>query len=78
MLNFGPGEIALVAVFALLIFGPRRLPEIARTVGKALREFKRATSELTDELKSGLDDQPPPPPPPPPPTTQERRPGPRG
>jgi len=50
--RFGPGEIVIIAVFALLIFGPRRLPEMARSAGKALREFKRATAEVTDELRS--------------------------
>lgn len=47
-----------IAVFALLIFGPKRLPEIARSMGKALREFKRATSGFTDELKAELNDHP--------------------
>lgn len=56
--SFGPGEMLFIAVFALLIFGPKRLPEIARSMGKALREFRKATSGLTEELKAGLDDHP--------------------
>lgn len=55
-MNFGPAEMLVVGTLALLIFGPQRLPEIARTIGKALREFKKATSDLTDELKAGMDD----------------------
>lgn len=54
-LNLGAGEILLIAVAGLLLFGPNRLPEIARTVGKVVREFRRATNELSEELKSGLD-----------------------
>jgi len=76
--NFGPAEMLVVGALALLIFGPQRLPEIARTIGKAMREFKRATSDLTDEIKAGLDSEPTAPKPsatkdP----TQELRPGPR-
>lgn len=73
-MNFGPGEMMVIAVFALLVFGPKRLPEIARSVGRAMREFRRATSELTQELKEGLDEPPESTPPPP----KEQRPGPRG
>jgi sec-independent protein translocase protein TatA len=54
--NFGPAEMLVIAVFALLVFGPRRLPEIARSVGKAVREFKKATSEFTQELSIDLDE----------------------
>lgn len=57
-MNFGPGEMIFIAVFALLIFGPKKLPEVGRQVGRAFREFRRATSELTDELKAGLEEPP--------------------
>lgn len=57
--NIGPGEILLVAALGLLIFGPKKLPEISRSLGRALREFRRATGELTEELKAGLDDPQP-------------------
>lgn len=66
-MNVGAMEIAFVALVALLLFGPRRLPEIARNLGKALREFRRATNELSEELRTGLEDSP-----------EEPRPGPRG
>ena len=42
----GTGELLLVAVAALLLFGPRKLPEISRTLGKAMAEFKRASDDL--------------------------------
>lgn len=57
-MNLGAGEILFIAVLALLLFGPQRLPEIARTVGRAVREFKRATSDLAEEIQAGLEDEP--------------------
>ncbi|HEX2258984.1 MAG TPA: twin-arginine translocase TatA/TatE family subunit [Actinomycetota bacterium] len=54
--NFGPAEMLVIAIFALLVFGPRRFPEIARSVGKAVREFKKATSEFTQELSLEVDE----------------------
>ncbi|MCA1840782.1 MAG: twin-arginine translocase TatA/TatE family subunit [Actinomycetota bacterium] len=50
--NLGAPEMILVAVVALIVFGPKRLPEIARTIGKAVREFKAATADFTNELTS--------------------------
>jgi TatA/E family protein of Tat protein translocase len=70
--SIGPAELILIFVIALLVFGPKKLPEIGRSVGKALREFKKTSdeikgrieeeieaSELKDirkEIKSGVDD----------------------
>lgn len=61
MMNIGAGEVLLIAVLALLIFGPRRLPELGRTAARALREFRKATAEITSELRSELDEKPEPP-----------------
>lgn len=46
MFNIGTGELALILVFALLVLGPTRLPELARGLGKVLREFRRQTDEV--------------------------------
>jgi len=48
--TLGPLEIALIFLAILLIFGAKRIPEIARGLGKGIREFKSATREITDEL----------------------------
>lgn len=44
--SLGLPEILFILVLALLVFGPRRLPEVGRTVGRALGEFRRATGDL--------------------------------
>ena len=49
----------MVAVIALIVFGPRRLPEIARSLGKSFAEFKRQASDIRAEFESGLDDDAP-------------------
>lgn len=46
MLNLGTGELILIAVVALLVLGPKRLPELARGIGKAIREFRRQTDDV--------------------------------
>lgn len=47
-------EILLILVIALVIFGPKRLPQIGRTVGKALGEFRRASSDLKRTMESEM------------------------
>ena len=49
--SLGVSEILLIMVVALIVFGPRKLPEIGRTIGKALAEFRKAT----DDLKSTIE-----------------------
>lgn len=63
MFSVSPAEIATIAVVALLVFGPNRLPEIARRIGKLGRELSRAAQELKtgiereyDEAKAPLDE----------------------
>jgi sec-independent protein translocase protein TatA len=58
--NIGATEIILILILALVVFGPRRLPEIGRTVGKSLREFRKASQDLRDEFQFSLDDDEPP------------------
>ena len=49
-------EIVLVLVLVLILFGPKRLPEIADAMGKSIRKFKSATQNATDEVKREMDD----------------------
>ena len=51
MPSLGPAEILVVLVIALLVFGPNKMPEIARQVGKGFREFKRVQQHLKSELR---------------------------
>jgi sec-independent protein translocase protein TatA len=57
--SLGFGEILIILVIALIVFGPRRLPEMGRTIGRSLREFRRTTSEIRSEITADLDDEPP-------------------
>jgi TatA/E family protein of Tat protein translocase len=50
ILGMGPLELLLIVVLALIVFGPAKLPEIMGQVGKAINDFRRATSELSDEF----------------------------
>ena len=51
--TIGPGEIAIVLVIALLIFGPKKLPELGKGLGRGMRDFKRAvTGDDEDDRKS--------------------------
>lgn len=49
-------EIVLVLVLVLILFGPKRLPEIADAMGKSIRKFKSATQDATSEVQRELDD----------------------
>ncbi len=51
MPSLGPAEILVILVIALLVFGPNKMPEIARQVGKGFREFKRVQQHLKSELR---------------------------
>ena len=46
----GTGELLLVALVALCVFGPKRLPELGRMLGKGIREFQRSIAEIKDEM----------------------------
>lgn len=52
--NLGFGEILLIFLVLLLLFGAKRLPELARGLGKSLKEFKKATREIEDEINESL------------------------
>jgi sec-independent protein translocase protein TatA len=55
MFGMGPWELLLIFLAILLLFGARRLPEIAQGLGKGIREFKRAMKDTTDEIKGSVD-----------------------
>ncbi len=50
------GEIVMVMLIALLFFGSKSIPDIARTLGKGMREFKKATNEIKRELNENTGD----------------------
>ena len=47
----GPGELLIVLLVILLLFGAKRLPELARGMGKGIREFKKATSGIEEDMR---------------------------
>ena len=52
MFGIGIPELLVIMVVALIVLGPQRLPEVARALGKALAEFRRATGDLSEELSN--------------------------
>jgi len=55
--GIGAGEIILILILALIIWGPNRLPEIARTMGRAVHALRKATYDLTSQVTKELDIQ---------------------
>lgn len=54
-LGIGPMELILILVVALIVFGPRRLPEIGAALGKALREFREMSQDITSDISRELE-----------------------
>ena len=51
MPNIGPGELIIILVIVLIIFGPGRLPDIGNAIGRGLREFRKASSDIEDSIR---------------------------
>ena len=55
-MSLGPWEIVLILLVIILIFGGKKIPELARGLGKGLREFKKTTREIKDEVDTVTED----------------------
>ncbi|MCS6967829.1 MAG: twin-arginine translocase TatA/TatE family subunit [Cytophagales bacterium] len=56
--NMGGPEILLILFVILLFFGAKKLPELARGLGRGIREFKEATREIRDEIEQSVKEEP--------------------
>jgi len=56
LLNLGNGEIVVILVVVLLLFGARRIPELARGLGRGIREFKDASTNVRSEIERAQDE----------------------
>ena len=55
-MNLGPWEIVLIILFVIILFGGKKLPELARGLGLGLKEFMKATREIKDEVQNAADE----------------------
>ena len=55
----GPWEIAIVLVLALLIFGPKKLPDLGKSMGKSISGFRQGMRETKEDLEAAVKDEPP-------------------
>lgn len=71
VLGLTGGELMFVMVAVLVLFGAKKIPEFAKGIGQGIKEFRKASKEVTDEINRSIEDDPTPPPPrapsPPPP-----------
>ena len=58
MFGMGPWEILVILLIALLLFGAKRIPEIAQGLGKGITEFKRAVRDVQGEIENSVDPRP--------------------
>jgi sec-independent protein translocase protein TatA len=58
LLDIGPVQLLVILIVALLLFG-KRLPEVARSMGRSIQEFKKGLNEAQRELQDGMSDSPP-------------------
>ncbi len=62
MFDIGGAELALILFICLLLFGANKLPELAKGLGKSVKEFKKAASGVENEFRRAMEEQPTPPP----------------
>ena len=55
-MSLGPWEIVLVVLVIIILFGGKKIPELARGLGKGLKEFRKTTKDLKDEVNSAAED----------------------
>ena len=55
-MSLGPWEIVLVVLVIIILFGGKKIPELARGLGKGLREFRKTTKDLKDEVNSAAEE----------------------
>ena len=60
LFNLGGGEIVLILLLVLILFGAKKLPELAKGLGQGIKEFKKATREVSDEIQTSMNETPPP------------------
>nr|Q3APS6.1 RecName: Full=Sec-independent protein translocase protein TatA [Chlorobium chlorochromatii CaD3] len=58
MFGLGGQELVLILLIVLLLFGAQKLPELAKGLGKGMKEFKRAQNEIEEEFNKSMDDNP--------------------
>jgi sec-independent protein translocase protein TatA len=58
MFNVGPTELMVILVLALIVFGPKKLPEMGKSIGKGLKEFRKAQTEIKREISGALKEEP--------------------
>jgi Tat protein translocase TatB subunit len=52
--NIGFPELLVILIIALLVFGPKKLPEVGRSIGKALREFRKTSDEIKEKIEEEI------------------------
>ncbi len=57
MFGLGWQELLLIFFIALLVFGPKKLPEIGRSIGRAIAEFKKSSEELKEEIEKAVEEK---------------------
>lgn len=55
--NIGFGELFLIILVLIVFFGPKRIPDIAQSIGKGIREFKRAMKDVQDEVSKSINEE---------------------